>query len=724
MGIKRRDFLAFLGASAGTVALGSMGTQKGVTMPFNMEMAASPGGIGFNPVKLPMPLETGSIEAYKTVALADDLVLPQGFTYDVIAAWGDRVGNSRFGYNNDYISFLETSPNEGYLTVSFEYISGNTWRQTYPMVIGDNLALTEVHQQGSMDAFSLPQGDDLKGKVTAIAEEMMIDMGLGVISLRRNGDGTWSRTYSSTDRRITGISGLKDGHYLQSTGPAVAVFNKTNKLGYEDGLKDKIIGTFANCAGGTSPWGTVFSAEENFQNQVYEPVMADGSSFPPSQKTFQIHEDDDHGCGNPLGLAGNKYGWMVEIDPANPNDYGTKHTWLGRYRHEAVGFLVQAGKKLGIYSGCDRRGGHLYKFVSQETVRNVKDKANSRLLNDGMLYGAKFNPDGTGRWIALNPDTPVNPVLPSQVSGGMVPLPNPNRPAGDIIRVTADQEAIAFKQQFKTLGDLYTGNATEKQGAILIDAHFAANAAGITCTARPEDTIVDSQGTLYIAFTSGVPGSDGSPDKAVFQGPNGDSQYEHGWIVKLQESGNDPAAMTFRWEILSLGGEPATGGAGFSNPDNIELDQAGHVWMVSDMSTTSQNKAVPSRVKDGQPLPTKDLVGLFGNNSIWYIPTSGSHAGEAYPFGVGPMECECTGPFFSPDQQTLFLAVQHPGEIHGVRLNGQSETRPFAMTTPDGTEFMQQRTVPLGSNWPGKRPNDPPKPAVVAIRRVNNQPIT
>ena len=83
---------------------------------------------------------------------------------------------------------------------------------------------------------------------------------------------------------------------------------------------------------------------------------------------------------------------MVEIDPANPYDYGTKHTWLGRYRHEAFGIRAVPGKKLEVYYGCDRWGGHLYKFISSGQVNNPQDKSNSRLFENGMLYGAKFYP--------------------------------------------------------------------------------------------------------------------------------------------------------------------------------------------------------------------------------------------------------------------------------------------------------------------------------------------
>lgn len=740
MALKRRNFLLFMGASAGTVALGSfLKSEKNFSMPFsNPASAVSPGGNGlsFKPLRGPMPLATDGVELtkqlqdYSQYEVKDDLVLPEGFTYDVVAAWGDKVGDSRFGYNNDYLSFVETGQNEGFLTVNHEYISAKPWIQTYKQVIGKSLPFDEMEAavkpagKDGINAFGLKDNDSVKNLIREISKEGLIDLGLSVISIRRNPDGKWVRTNSQADRRITGISGLEDGRYLKATGPAVALFRKEKVQGYSDKLGDRIIGTFNNCAGGTTPWGTVFSAEENFQNFVPEPVNADGSSLDPGKKTFYKDDEEMGGLGNVFGLAGNKYGWMVEIDPANSNDYGTKHTWLGRYRHEAVGVCAEAGKQLAFYSGCDRRSGHLYKFVSKGTVSNPKDKANSRLLQDGMLYAAKFNPDGTGRWIALKADTPVNPDMPSVHAGKMITLPK--RPDGGIFKAEKDEDVVAFKQQFKTLGDLYSGNAEEKQGAILIDAHFAGNAAGATCTARPEDTDIAPDGALFITFTSGSSSSsDGGPDLRIFKGPDGKA-YEYGWIMRLEEDGNNPAAMTFRWKTLALGGEPAEGGAGFANPDNLLIDKSGHVWMVTDMSTDKHNKAIPKgRVdKEGKSIGQSDLRGLFGNNSMWFIPTSGSEAGKAYLFAIGPMECETTGPFFTSDEQTLFLAVQHPGEIAGVRLDNKAETREYSMKTPRGEEFMQTRKVPIGSNWPGKQANDPPKPAVVAIRRLDSQPLT
>ena len=740
MNVNRRHFLLFFGAAAGSLATGSWSQKK--IMPNSSSVMAetitkfgtTTTSLNFQPVKVPLPLNTDifpiaqQLETYQSYEVKDDLVLPEGFTYDLIAAWGDRVGDSRFGYNNDYLSLIETAPNEGYLAVNFEYISGGTWMQTYPMVIGKQLPFAELiamaqATEGEIDAFSL-EDNDLKAKIQEVSREGLIDQGLGVISVKRNADGKWERTYSTADRRVTGISGLDNPKQaLKATGAAVAIFTKPNKLGYEDNLGDRIIGTFQNCAGGTTPWGTVLSAEENFQDQVPEPVMADGSSLNPREKPFLITEGDLDGRANVFGLAGNKYGWMVELDPANPDDYGTKHTWLGRYRHEAFGVRAVADKNLAVYSGCDRRGGHLYKFISQEKIQNPQDKNNSRLFEAGMLYGAKFSADGVGEWIPLNADTKINPVSPNQVVGGLVMMPNSDRTAGGVMEVSSEEQLQPLSQ-FKTLGDLYQGNSPEEtQGAILIDAHYAASAAGITCTARPEDTEIDANGTLFIAFTSGSADDEGGPDRAIFVGPNGETDYEYGWIMKLQEDQSDPAALSFTWSMLATGGEVANGGAGFSNPDNLTLDKKGNLWVVTDMSTSVQNEAIPTRVKDGAKLTGKDLTGAFGNNSIWYIPLSGENAGKSYPFALGPMECECTGITFNNDNSSIFLSIQHPGENNGMRQDMAAEARDFELLATDGTAFKQQRQVPLGSNWPSGKANQPPLPGVVAIRRLNGSEI-
>jgi len=739
MSLKRRHFLLFLAAGFGAAACGqvpqgnkpSTSPVSGITDPVTKATDVVD-RIGFQPIKGPMPLDSVSnaakqLEDFSTYEVVDDLVLPEGYTYDVIASWGDKVGDSRFGYNNDYIAFIPVNEDEAYLAINFEYISSSTWLQTYEKVIGKPLPLSVQHViTQATDVSALPDDSPLKKDIQMVCREALIDLGIGVIGISRDNDGKWKRNFSPADRRITGISGLEDDRYLKVTGPAAAVFRKTTGKGYTDKLGDKIIGTFQNCAGGTTPWGTMLSGEENFQDQVPEAVYADGTSFDP--KTSPFLPKSMGGPASVFGLAGNKYGWIVEVDPADAADYGTKHTWLGRYRHEAVGVRVEAGKPLAFYSGCDRRGGHLYKFVSKNNVTDPQDKSNSKLLAEGMLYVAKFNPDGTGKWMALNPKAQIDPTMPDQIHAragdrGVIGLPQ--RPQGGILWTSSKAQVERYKAKYKTLADLYEGNDEEKQGAILIDAHYAANAIGATLTARPEDTEIAPDGALFIAFTSGSADDEGGPDKTIFKGKDG-LAYEYGWVMRLEEEGGEPGAMNFRWEMAATGGEPAEGGQGFSNPDNLVFDPKGNLWMVTDMSTGRQNQAVEKGRLDqkGEPLSQTSLVGLFGNNSIWMIPTQGENAGEAFLFGMGPMETETTGPCFSADGKYLFAAIQHPGEANGIRRNMASESRLFEMRTPDGQTFMQKRMVPIGSNWPSLQANDPPKPSVVVIRRTDDRAIS
>ncbi|MEO1340516.1 MAG: alkaline phosphatase PhoX, partial [Cyanobacteria bacterium J06635_13] len=155
MSVNRRNFLYFLGATAGSLTAGfrSSNTKvQSLTTARNIASASikQASSLNFQPVRVPLPLDVEQLSIaqqlakYATYEVQDDLVLPAGYTYNVIAAWGDAVGDSRFGYNNDYLSFIETAPGEGFLTVNFEYISGKTWMQTYPLVIGTELPFAEL----------------------------------------------------------------------------------------------------------------------------------------------------------------------------------------------------------------------------------------------------------------------------------------------------------------------------------------------------------------------------------------------------------------------------------------------------------------------------------------------------------------------------------------------------------------------------------------------------
>ena len=702
MALQRRQFLLLLGAAAG-----------GLSLPSKANSARQQGRLPFQPVRTPLPLPSDGLspqqqrQAYRVVRINDTLNVPEGYDQQLLASWGDPVGSSRFGFNNDFLAFRQIGADAALLTVNFEYISPLPWHQGFTAITGQPLPYDAVvaalaSTGGKRDVWGNAPEADLKAAINTVATEALRDQGIGVLRLKRAGNGNWERSSGAEDRRITGLAGLNDPKQrLRSSGPATAVFRLAKRQGYDDGLGNRIIGTFANCAGGTTPWGTVLSAEENFQSQVPEAVYADGSAMAPSAMPFRCQDQRLYGLGNPFGLAGNKYGWMVEIDPANPGDSGTKHTALGRFRHEAVAVRARSGEPLHVYSGCDRRGGHLYRFLSDGVVSNPNDPANSALLHNGTLYGAVFNPDGTGTWIALTPNTPIQPLA------APVQVPHSNRSKAGSESLNNAQDIAAYRQRYGNLGALYRGDGEAQLGALLIDAHLAANAAGITPTARPEDTVLDpASGDLLVTFTSGMPGSEGTPDPAIFRGPQGQSPWNEGWIMRLSEQGEN----RFRWQMVATGGEPADGGLGFANPDNLAVDPTGALWMVTDIGTGSQNNP-------------KFNGGTFGNNSCWVIPSHGPQAGEAFCFATGPMECELTGLALTPSADQLFLAVQHPGERHGRRNGNAEEARRFQVQLSNGEALTQQRWVPLGSNWPSHRSGAVPKPSVVLIRRRDGQAL-
>jgi secreted PhoX family phosphatase len=680
--------------------------------------SGSSSGTRFTLLQGPIPLASDGLSAAQQrsrltrLTIEDRLRVPDGFRADVLVAWGDPLADGRFGYNNDYLAFTEFGGDRALLTVNFEYVSLRPWSEGFPAAVGTDLPLTQVRDAlegkgGTVDVATLAADDSLREEIDLLARAAMDDLGIGVLELRHQADGSWRRQRGDLERRITGLSGLEDpASRLQVSGPAAAVFRRSQRLGYDDGLGDQVVGTFANCAGGQTPWGTVLSAEENFQGQVVEPVYADGSSAEPALHPFRCDGQRLSGLGNPFGLAGNKYGWMVELDPRRPDQAAVKHSWLGRFRHEAVAVRARSGEPLVVYSGCDRHGGHLYRFVSRELVRDPSDPANSRLLEDGRLEVARFEPGGGGRWIALSPDTPVDPQLPSHYQAFDLQqptwLPHSDRLQAGGEHLVSDEQVRAYRKRHPTLASLYPGQGEEQMGAILIDAHLAGNAVGATAAARPEDTVLDpDSGDLLIAFTAAAADLEGRSDPAIFQGPGGEADWVHGWVMRLSERAKPAARRAggrFRWRTVAVGGAPWDGGLGFSNPDNLSVDRAGNVWMVTDRSTRSGR------------------LDLFGNNSCWLLPSYGPDAGKALLFATGPMECELCGPCFDSSESTLFLAVQHPGEDHGTR-DGEFEVQAHELIDRQDQTFGQLRTVPLGSNWPSRVPGRPPRPAVVAIRR-------
>jgi hypothetical protein len=518
------------------------------------------------------------------------------------------------------------------------------------------------------------------------------------------------------------------------TGPAAAdVFPRS-----ADGLGNRIIGTAFNCSGATSTWGTVLSGEENFQGSsaffvgVTEDVKPDGTQTGYLAGT----------TGAEFGLVGEKYGWIVEVDPTSDAP-AKKHTALGRFRHENLALRTLQGRPLVAYMGDDRRGGHVWKFVSGGLIHDGKKKANSGLFEDGTLYVARFHPDGTGEWIPLSLSTSTNPLAPSVIASeelaalgsaqvnGRIKLPRRAGIAGQTVdggafNVELGNEAAVLPQyRGKTLGHFYS-----TLGAALADAFLAGNLIGGTPCSRPEDAEINPRNPREVIFsmTDGAPGSDGYPDSRIFvvakYRTDPDATQQSGSLHKIIEEPVDGTGKTFTWERLAQGGEAGSkDGLGFGNVDNLAFDQGGDLWGCCDMSTPLHNgfttgaSPTPVTINHGLSGNVANFVGVFGNNMLFNIPFNGHDAGKILPFAYGPVRAEMTGPTFVGDQ--LFISVQHPGEDVPIGT-GVNLSRGIEMLKLDGSLFTQQRIVPRGSNWPDNVTGDlanVPRPATIAIRR-------
>ncbi|WP_218079964.1 PhoX family protein [Anthocerotibacter panamensis] len=629
----RREFLQFLGYGAATIALSEPAQAK--TSPFK-----------------PIPLKTGGLPFQEAVSrlTSDELTLPAEFTYQVVVKWGDPLTpqGRTFGYNNDFTAFVPLSADEGLLWANHEYVNEETYRVSYPQVFGK------------------PFPTDPQARIALYKQEL----GGSVVHLKLNGR-TWGIVPDSPyNRRL-------DAHTAhRATGPAQTIFTSPP------------VGTFANCSGGATPWGTVLSCEENFQSYVPEVaflVDAEG------KLTGRV------GTGGPFQLPGEHYGWVVEVDPRDPQSAPVKHTALGRFRHENITLRLEEGKPLVAYLGDDREGGHVWRYVSQKLYRKkLSAQAKSRLFTEGTLWCARFDPQGKpdpetglvmaggGRWIPLQLDTPLHPNTPSQT----VDLPD------NLVWNEGTYERNNG-QPARVLGDLYSS-----LGAALIDATRAAHALGGTPCGRPEDLEVHPRTRqVFIAFTST---SNADTQLLDPSRPNDPSylfdrlspelrqatkaqQFVTGQVWKIDE-GADVTSPDFRWARFVARPDQL----GFAMPDNLLFDSTGNLWLATDVSTANLND------------PDSPL-GRFGNNALYVLPTDRKATGQAHRFACGPVECELTGPSFTPDETTLFLSVQHPGERTGIRTEGKTQ---------------DSRGLPLGSNWPSVgQVGVAPRPAVVAITR-------
>lgn len=379
-----------------------------------------------------------------------------------------------------------------------------------------------------------------------------------------------------------------------------------------------VLGTFNNCANGQTPWGTYLTCEENFNG--YFGATADV----PNDRTFKRYGISGKGAGydwhkfderfdlsqNPT--EPNRHGWIVEIDPMNPSSTPIKRTALGRFKHENVEIVINKDQRLVAYMGDDERGEHLYKFVSNGTYKPANGAANAALLDDGTLYVARFDAkagalEGTGEWLELS----------------------------------VGKNGLTADKGFKTQAD------------VLVHARVAATVVGATTMDRPEWVAVHPSGKqVYVTLTNNSKrGNDGQP----VGGPNPRAKNNYGQILRWMPAGEDHASSTFAWDLYVMAGNPVVSPKTlergspnvnadnmFNSPDGIAFDADGRLWIQTDGKYSNKG----------------EFAGMGNNQMLCGDPLTG----EIRRFLVGPVACEITGFSMTPDQTTMFVGVQHPGE--------------------------------------------------------------
>ena len=449
-------------------------------------------------------------------------------------------------------------------------------------------------------------------------EVQMAAHGFSVLEIARDEEGWRLVQDSAYNRRITARTAMR------ASGPAAGSPRMRTRADPSGRL---IHGTLSNCAGGTTPWHTVLTAEENvqlyFSGDAAKGAEAaarrrynvTGRGYYPDWGRFFERFNLDAEPNEP-----NRFGWIVEIDPYDPGSTPVKRTALGRCAHECATTALNHDGRVAVYSGDDAAMEHVYKFVTHGAAGSGGD-----LLDEGILYAARFEANGKMRWLPL-------------VHGK---------------------------------GPLTAANGFASQADVLIEVRRAATLAGATPMDRPEDVEAHpASGRVYVVLTSNWERN--QADAANPRAPN-----RHGHIIEivppLVNGRPDHAATDCDWGFFLLGGDPAIemhgarypGPVGTNSwlaaPDNIAFDPKGRIWIAT----------------DGQ----RGVAGF--NDALYAAHTSGPSRGALRGFLSGPRGAEIAGPAFTPDGTTLFVSVQHPGAERGSTYDNPSSRWPdFRVDTP------------------------------------------
>ena len=568
------------------------------------------------------------------VSTADTVVVPPGYTARVLIAWGDPVSDEPEFAQDASNSAAEQAAQWGMHNDGLVYFPLN----------GSTRGLLVQNNEYTDDGLLFPDGvadwDEEKTEKSLNAHGVSI-IEITKQAVRGQKRGEWRVVRPSRyARRITGRTPIAIG------GPAAGDERLKTSA---DPQGNTVLGTLNNCAMGFTPWRTYLACEENF-NGYFQKTLASRTplelryGIAPFGSGFRFFTTDTRFNADVEPNEPNRFGWVVEIDPFNPKSMPVKRTALGRLKHEGAWVQEAAGGKIVVYMGDDERNEYIYRYVSNLPWREAR-RQGINPLDDGVLYVAKFHDDGTGEWLPLTPD---NEVLKDW-----------------------------------SLND------------ILINTRGAADAVGATMMDRPEwiDTFpqaLTAIGTLTNNNRRGTnPPSVNNPDGSTLAGsarppvdainPRINNVYGHIITWKYDEDWTEP---DFEWDIFVLCGDPAAvpadgsdiDGDKFGSPDGIYVAPSGRLWIQTDVSTSTIN--------------TGAYAG-FGNNQMLCADPS---TGEIRRFLQGPNQCEVTGVHVTPDERTMFVGIQHPGETADESPNDPANPKRFS-SWPDGPEGGRPRSA-------------------------------
>ncbi|MBP2413043.1 secreted PhoX family phosphatase [Arthrobacter stackebrandtii] len=541
-------------------------------------------------------------------AAVDAFNVPAGYDWSPIIRWGDPLFDhapdfdfanqtqasqaGQFGYNNDYTDILR-QPNgkKGLLVCNHEYVN--------PQIMFPAAPANEWQAQSRRNIFRNA-------------------VGMSVVELEREHKGTpWEYIRGGKlNRRITMDT------LFELTGP-LAGSDLVKTLRDPEGRQ--VQGTLGNCSGGTTPWGTILSGEENFNgffrtNGTSAEDRRYGLANAATGMGWEQEDPRFDARGTDFRNEPNRFGYIVEIDPENPYSVPRKHTSMGRFKHEGANVIIAKNGKAVAYSGDDERFDYLYKFVSKNKYKPNNKAHNMTLLTEGDLYVAQFTGnsaveiDGSGTVPADGAFDGTGTWLPLVVNGKSA------------IAGMGVQEVLA-----------YTRLAADKAGATKMD--------------RCEDVEPSlATGKVYVACTNNT--KRGLPGQAPADETNPRAENRDGHIVEITETRGDSTATTFNWTLLMLCGDPAKNSetyfSGFpadkvspiSCPDNLAFDTAGNLWIST----------------DGAP----SVIGY--NDGLFKVGLEGANRGNVQQFASMPRDAETCGPVIHDDESMVYVAVQHPGE--------------------------------------------------------------